>query len=203
MNCQQCGAQLDPGTTVCPNCGKNNGQSILKTNITIPPIPKGAFKGHLFSFRGRAKRLEFWLSLIASLILVQGLLGIFAAAISDSDSDSGPYVLGVVFAIIFILLSISMLAVSVRRLHDLGLSGFWFAYLSSMGLPVLYLFYLLDLDESSKRVVDKVWNTGHPWLSWIITTLFWWIGAPVCLILLFMTEGKHEDNEYGPNPYKD
>ena len=200
MNCQQCGAQLEPGTNACPNCDKK--QSILTANIPNPLPPAGAIKNP-FSFRGRAKRLEYWLSLIVYVVLFNILLGILAAIVSNADDESTATVFIVLFAIIFVVLTIPLLAVSARRLHDLGMSGFWLIYLNCFGLPVIYLVYLLDLDKSCNRVVEKVWNNGHPWLSWIITTLFWWLGAPISLFLLFMYEGKHEDNEFGLNPYKD
>ncbi|MBR4255125.1 MAG: DUF805 domain-containing protein [Lentisphaeria bacterium] len=202
MICPNCGSQLDPETSVCPICLKEAEQKLSSPKT----CSSQSSTYHLpsknpFSFYGRAKRKEFWSYLIGYVVLFNILLVLLSVAISHAEDESTAAVFEGAFVVIVLILLIPLLAVSVRRLHDLGMSGFWLMYLNVLGLPVIYLVYLLDLDSSCNRVIEKIWNSKHPWLSWIVTILFWWVGAPLSLFLLFMYEGKHEDNEFGPNPY--
>ena len=150
-----------------------------------------------FTFQGRATRKEFW-SFVLFCLVVQ----IAAGAVTFLTAGS---VLGniwlVINLIIIIALLIPYISVAVRRLHDLGLSGFWFWYLNPCGLPVVFVVYLLDLDQNSNKIIDKIQKIGSPWLGWILTWLFWPIGAFAAQLLLFLYAGKDEANEFGPSPY--
>ena len=202
MNCPKCGSQLDPETWVCPVCQKaEQNQSSPKKKTFYQCSTYRTPSRNMFCFYGRAKRKKFWWCFIGYQVLIGILLVVLSVLVSNTNDESTAMVFEGGFALIVVILLISLLGVSVQRLHDLGMSGFWLMYLNILGLPVIYLVYLLDLDSSCNRVIEKVQNNSHPWLSWIITTLFWWIGAPLSLLLLFMYEGKHEDNEFGPSPY--
>jgi len=74
----------------------------------------------LFSFRGRIGRKALWLFWLA-LMIAGGLLG----AIDGSDSLPAGMD-GNLPSRIFAIVSVwSILAVSAKRLHDKGMSGFW------------------------------------------------------------------------------
>lgn len=159
-----------------------------------------------FCFKGRATKLDFWSFFVFMIIVyfVFGVMFAFAGWISSLIEMSFPAVIVALFEIILLIpLAICQLSLAVRRLHDLGLSGFWLFYLSPYGLPIIYMVYLLDLDKSSNRVVDKIAKVGSPWLGWILTILAWPIGSSVSLLLLFLYDGKDEENEYGPSPYRE
>jgi uncharacterized membrane protein YhaH (DUF805 family) len=86
---------------------------------------KKAFAKNYANFNGRARRSEYWYYTLMNIIIVVGiqiLTGIFAAMQSS--------VMAMVFGglyIIFALASIvPSLAVTVRRLHDVGKSGSFF-----------------------------------------------------------------------------
>lgn len=153
-----------------------------------------------FSFQGRATRKEYWGLVFFAAVVNLILQGITAGAFAIH------YVVGYIFAvptvIVMIGLLISIISAGVRRLHDLGLSGFWFWYLNPCGLPVIYVVYLLNLDEASNQIIEKIQKIGSAWLGWILTFLFWPLGASAALLLLFLYAGKKADNEFGPNPYK-
>lgn len=152
-----------------------------------------------FSFQGRATRKEFWLFVVADLLLtfLLFLLTSLMGRINDTVCEIFLYIT----LAVFVLLLIPFVSVAVRRLHDVGLSGFWFWYLNPVGLAVVFVVYLLELDKVAERIVNKVQGVGSPWLGWILTWLFWPCGATAALILLFLYAGKKEDNEFGPNPY--
>ena len=85
-----------------------------------------------------------------------------------------------------------------RRLHDLGLSGYWLFYLSPGGAICILGAYLADLDEDAKQVVKRVQTLGLPWIGWIF---LWPIAAPFVQLLFLIAPGEHRDNRYGKNPY--
>jgi uncharacterized membrane protein YhaH (DUF805 family) len=105
-----------------------------------------------FDFSGRSRRKEYWmftlLNLIVLTIYVLVFFFLFGNAVGDplsgsfdgtgsffSSSLSGWIVLGLLW-LLFVL--IPGLSVSVRRLHDRDLSGWWYlAYLVGSGLPFI------------------------------------------------------------------
>ena len=149
------------------------------------------------TFKGRATKQEFWIFVLFEFVVNFVLLGLTALTIG---SVAGNILLGLTLLVDLVLL-VPYVSVSVRRLHDLNLSGFWLWYLNPIGLPVIFMVYLLDLDKASNLVIDKIQKIGSVWLGWILTWLFWPIGAGFTLFLLFLYDGKKEDNDFGPNPY--
>lgn len=93
-------------------------------------------------FSGRARRKEYWyfflFSLIISIVLavVDGVTGSFSA-------EAGVGLLGGIYALAVL---IPGLAVSVRRLHDTGRSGWWLliALIPVIGAIVLLVFMVLE-----------------------------------------------------------
>ncbi len=152
-----------------------------------------------FCYEGRATRKEFWLWVLANYIVNFIFLLLFAIGAAIHD------VIGAIFAILLILVWVVELVITiplaVRRMHDVNLSGFWLLYLLPCGLPLIYAVYLLGVDSSCTRFVEKHKEVGSPWLGWILTWLFWYAGAPLAQLLLFIYAGRKEDNEFGPNPY--
>lgn len=94
-------------------------------------------------YRTRARRAEFWLFLVVAWLLEVFAVALTATVVNSAfDSDTmtlhtasvttmGWIFIGVTFALWLVLL-FPLLAVSVRRMHDLGRSGWW----------VLFLFFL-------------------------------------------------------------
>ena len=110
------------------------------------------------------------------------------------------------FLFIFILVIVAelliYLSLTVRRLHDLSLSGFWLLYLNPvLGLPLIYIVYLLGIDTSCERFIENIKKVGSPWLGWILLWLLWPLGVCGTMFLLCLSAGKKEANEFGENPY--
>lgn len=166
-------------TSILSNMGKTLVGTLMKT----------------VSFKGRASKGEFWL-----YILFMVLVAILSALLLMLTEGSvlGNILAGAI-AIVFLALFVCYISVSVRRLHDLGFSGFWLWYLNPAGLPIVFMVYLLDLDTACNKVVEKILKIGSIF-GWILTWLFWPIGAPCALALLFLYDGKKEENEFGPAP---
>jgi len=97
-----------------------------------------------FTFSGRASRSEFWwFSLFCWLALFAGMfLNIGMSIIATLTDLDLLRMVGAVLAIPLLLLwlasIIPAIAVTVRRLHDRGLSGWWYlGYCISLLLPLL------------------------------------------------------------------
>lgn len=75
-------------------------------------------------FEGRSAPLEFWMY---SLFLVCGYLAIFALGAALTPLGDGPVgiVIGAGWVLFFVANFVPGLALTARRLHDLGLSGHW------------------------------------------------------------------------------
>ena len=87
-------------------------------------------------FNGRARRKEYWMFFLFNLIIflvigfVEGLFG-------------SPGIIGVLYSLAIFIPGI---AVSVRRLHDTGRSGWWLliGFIPLLGVIVLLVFMVLD-----------------------------------------------------------
>lgn len=72
-------------------------------------------------FSGRARRKEYWMFFLfnwifsVAAVLLDNLIG-------TANSDSGAGVISIIYSLAVLLPS---LAVGIRRLHDLGKSGWW------------------------------------------------------------------------------
>ncbi len=94
------------------------------------------------TFNGRARRKEYWFFALFNLIftivaaVVDNLLGTFSP-------EAGVGLLGTIYLLAVL---IPALAVSVRRLHDTGRSGWWLLIMlvPLIGAIVLLVFMVLD-----------------------------------------------------------
>ena len=74
-------------------------------------------------FSGRARRAEYWYFSLFCLIFSVGLSVIEIVAFGVDSMDPGQMALSAIFGL---AVAIPSLAVSVRRLHDIDKSGWWF-----------------------------------------------------------------------------
>ncbi len=95
-----------------------------------------------FDFSGRSQRAEYWYFALGNLI-VGFILG-FIDGIMGANAQQGG--IGVLTMIYFLGILIPSLAVSVRRLHDTGRTGWWVfvAIIPILGPLLLLYFYVLD-----------------------------------------------------------
>ena len=92
---------------------------------------------------GRARRKEYWMFVLFNIIIaiaigfVEGLVG-------------SPGIIGMIYCLAVLVPSV---AVSVRRLHDTGRSGWWVlvAFVPLIGAIVLIVFMVLDGQEDENE----------------------------------------------------
>lgn len=113
---------------------------------------KKVYINNYANFSGRARRSEYWYSFLVHmlmLVFVVLLYGIFEFTVLDKFS--------LLIAMIYVLLSVlPTIAVSVRRLHDTGRSGWWYLLgvipiINYIGGIVLLVFYCIEGDRGSNE----------------------------------------------------
>lgn len=109
-------------------------------------------------FSGRARRREYWLFSLFNLIISLVLTFIGAAA-GLGDTDAGYGLLGSLYTLGVLIPGV---AVSVRRLHDIGRSGWWLfiSLVPFIGAIVLLVFALLDSQPGPNQYGP---NPKHTW----------------------------------------
>ena len=121
--CQECGAPSEVDSCLCTRCGGELERRLKDGTMPISSFKaavKKCFKRYA-SGRGRANRVEYWMwwlfVLIATAFVVVGWL-------------------------MLPVLVIPSFSVTVRRLHDVGKSGWWMLW-GIIPVANLYLVYLL------------------------------------------------------------
>jgi uncharacterized membrane protein YhaH (DUF805 family) len=91
-------------------------------------------------FSGRARRMEYWMFVLFN-VLISIVLAFIDKATGTLNADYGIGLLGGIFSLAVL---VPGLAVSVRRLHDTGRSGWWLliGLIPLVGVIVLIVFML-------------------------------------------------------------
>ena len=126
-------------------------------------------------YHGRSRRMEFWLFWLVSLI-AQMVTSYIDAATSQPMIVGG---MGQITLVVTLVLLVPAAMVGIRRLHDIGRSGWWMLL---FGLP--YLGWLISVDRGAQVVIPA------------LALLF---GAIVLLVLL-VQPGQIDANRYGADP---
>lgn len=154
------------------------------------------------TFSGRARRSEYWWFFLAAYLagmvvgLIWALLLIAQLAmwgVNGTLQDRSPYDifllnpgfwLYVLFTLAYILPS---LAVTVRRLHDIGKSG-WYLLIWMVGCPLLF----------AGAIIAAAYNHDL-WFLMIIAYLVN-LAVAILFIVWMASNGKKETNKWGPSP---
>lgn len=93
-------------------------------------------------FAGRAQRQEYWYFFLINLVITLAL-GIVDHLLNTPGSEDGTGLLGGVYSLAVLLPSV---AVGIRRLHDIGRSGWWMllSLIPVLGFLVLLYFFVQD-----------------------------------------------------------
>jgi len=93
-------------------------------------------------FSGRARRKEYWFFILFNIIISLAL-GAIDGLMGSYNESAGVGLLGGIYSLAVLIPGI---AVTVRRLHDTGRSGWWFliVLVPVIGALVLLVFMVLD-----------------------------------------------------------
>ena len=114
-------------------------------------------------FSGRSRRTEYWMFQLFNF-LVGVLLGLVALAIGMLVDDQTGYKTFAFSICAFGIVSfIPALSVLVRRLHDIGKSGWWYfiAFIPFIGALILFVFTVLDSDPERNEYGPNPKVPGH------------------------------------------
>ena len=145
-------------------------------------------------FSGRARRKEYWMFILFNMIIsyaLQGLVFVFGEEI------------GVLSTLYSLVVFIPSIAVTVRRLHDTGKSGLYYAGFIALVIVILVA-----------GVVGATSGAAHmDFQNFDIGTLDWFsivqgmmlyiaiIGVLSIVFFVFMVQDSQPGtNKYGPNP---
>ena len=109
-------------------------------------------------FSGRATRSEYWyFYLFNFLVVMVYYIALFAMLGSGSRDSSAVGYLSVMIIIYALVMTIPSLAVSVRRLHDTGHSGWWIFLnlIPVIGSIVLFIWFITDSDPDTNEYGDN------------------------------------------------
>ena len=181
--CPNCGAEPDPLAVICVKCGyelkplKSNGAIIyryanLKTSDTVNHDSdfvwaiKTCFAKYS-TFSGRARRKEFWywylftclpiIVVFVLALLVACTTMSYAQTVQPSNTGMGLGFFEIVIILWNLIICLPSLAVTVRRLHDAGHSG-WYYLISMIPLiGVILLFVALCTDSVEDNQYGEVY----------------------------------------------
>ena len=123
-------------------------------------------------FSGRARRKEYWMFILFNAI-ISFVLGFI-------DGLLGLNLLSYIYALVIFIPS---LAVSVRRLHDIGRCGWW--YLLPM-VPFIGLSALLAFGSFTSSAAIILGLAA--------------LGTGILMLVWFCTNSEGGSNKWGPNP---
>lgn len=100
-------------------------------------------------FRGRARRREYWYFFLFNIV-ISIALGFIDGVTGMLDPTTGIGTLGGIYSLAVFLPSI---AVAVRRLHDIGRTGWWLLIIliPILGALTLLVFSLFDSQEDDNE----------------------------------------------------
>ena len=110
---------------------------------------KNCILKHYIDFKGRARRKEYWSFVLFAVIIII-LVGIVAGVLDNVLGLSGTLTAALV-TIVDLGLILPSISVLVRRLHDIGKSGWWFwvSLIPVVGGIILLVFMFLDSQPGS------------------------------------------------------
>lgn len=173
-------------------------------------------KWYLLAFKkyavisGRSHRQEFWMFVLFNILFSFGFR-ILDALLGTNYTDTKPMDGGFLSSIYSLVLFVPSITLTVRRLHDIGKSGwlyFWATFAAIVAL-VAYIVYLVmtligngsgDLDSLRAGDIDpSVFLTGNFIMYTVLLGIFM-LSVGIYLIVLLAKQGNPGDNKYGPDP---
>lgn len=152
-------------------------------------------------FSGRARRSEFWFFVLFNFVISSALNVVSQSLWYATDS----YAFLSISYIYSLAVAIPALAVTVRRLHDTGRSGWWLLayYLPIVLTVVLFVvFFVQLLSEFSFYKLDSIRAEDLPWTTvWgVLLSLLLSLIFGILIFVWLCTDSQSGTNKYGPNP---
>ena len=171
-----------------------------KPMVSFPEAIKSCVRQYV-GFTGRATRAEYWWWVLGTVVATI-LLSIVDSIIFGFELDS-PSVFQPIFGLAILLPG---LAVTARRLHDIGRTGWWqlvwfgVGILGALPAVVGILLSLGGLFALFSGEVDFAMGVIMPVVVGVVISLAVWIGLAVWEIWWLVTQGQAGPNRHGADP---
>ena len=164
--------------------------------------------GFYFSGEGRISRKDFWLRWVLvylGLSILVTIVDLFAFSdLTQRLGGSGP-----LSTILSFLLIWPSFAVSAKRFHDRGMSGWWplWLFLIGIGLVIVMVVGLfmtgLDMEGLAAGYEPDFTNANPAGIGLLALSLLALIGLGIFqLVVLGFLPGQTGPNRYGPDPLR-
>ena len=102
------------------------------------------------NFNGRARRKEYWMfTLFYSLFAI---LAGFVIGILSSAGDTAVMIAVILAVVLYLAHLVPLLALTVRRLHDTGKSGWFYLFaLIPFGSLIIFIFTVIEGDKGDNK----------------------------------------------------
>ena len=196
--CPCCAEEIEEGTTVCPYCHETLAQEekpkeespvkgkpevrtsavpftpSAKAEVTLPASRRGFFSyyfvdvfiKHYADFKGKIGRKQYWMAVLCYNIFI------YAVFMLDVVINSLiGYPLFLMTTIVGLATIIPVIACMVRRLHDIGKSG-WSVFIGC--IPIIGpIILLIAFCERSGTVSEKTRHGRADYITWgVVATIF-------------------------------
>lgn len=160
-------------------------------------------------FTGRSRRKEFWgfalyygLATLATMLLLLGA-SFYTLYANSSVMLYVTIMLWGVLQLYQVASLLPLLAVTTRRLHDVGRAGWWqlIAYIPALLLLAFYVWMTYGLSPLLLVVLVSSGATGVLWLGGILLALT--LVGVITLLVFLGRRGEQAENSYGLNPELD
>ena len=98
------------------------------------------------TFSGRARRSEYWWWVLFTILVTTIAFILDAVLKINTIEGSGGVKFGWIYLVVSLVLIIPSIAVTIRRLHDAGHSGWWWllVFVCGIGGIIILIFTLMD-----------------------------------------------------------
>ncbi len=154
-----------------------------------------------FTFTGRARRSEYWYWCLFVFIVSMP----FAILLEFVPEDVWALMLplSMVYSGWSIFCSIASFAVAIRRLHDIGRSGWWYGGMviyGSIWALIMVIGVFVALLSAVGDSAEPQFSSLIPWLVVVLITYIPFLLYGIVLLVWFCTDSTPGPNKYGENP---
>ena len=113
-------------------------------------------------FSGRARRKEYWMFTLIHICIFALLIFLMFYASNNFENEPNS-LLFIIIGFYFLATLIPLVAVTVRRLHDMGQSGWWYliSFVPYIGSFVILIFTCMDSVKKPNKWGENPKGTGN------------------------------------------
>ena len=153
-------------------------------------------------FSGRATRAEYWWWVLATTIVSMA----FSSVESFINAVSDTYFFSPLSSIFLLAILLPNLAVTARRLHDTGKSGWWqlvwivIGVMGTIPLIVGIAVGLIAVFGGGSWANFTELGFWIPIVFGLLVSLLIWVGLAIWMLIWLVRQGQPGPNQYGSDP---